>query len=71
VIGLIVGAAAAVGPMLGGILIELLPSTQAVLVCAVGIAAITLVVTVSPTLRHFPRLESADGNQAPVAVAET
>jgi uncharacterized protein YbdZ (MbtH family)/predicted MFS family arabinose efflux permease len=75
VIGLIVGVAAAVGPMLGGILIELLPSTQAVLVCAGGIAAITLVVTASPTLRHFPRLETAgdnaDDNQAPIAVAET
>ncbi len=71
VIGLIAGAAAAVGPMVGGILIELLPGTQAVLVCAVGIAAITLVVTASPTLRHFPRLESADDNQAPIAVAET
>ena len=71
VIGLIVGAAAALGPMAGGILIELLPSTQAVLVCAAGVAAITLVVTASPTLRHFPRLGSADGNQTPVAVAET
>ena len=71
VIGLIVGVAAALGPMAGGILIELLSGTQAVLVCAAGIAAITLVVTASPTLRHFPRLESADDNQTPVAVAET
>ncbi|HEX6526432.1 MAG TPA: MFS transporter [Streptosporangiaceae bacterium] len=71
VIGLIVGVSAAVGPILGGILMELLPSTQGVLVCAAGIAAITAVVTASPTLRHFPRLESADDNQAPVAVAET
>jgi MFS family permease len=71
VIGLIVGAAAAVGPMFGGIAIELLSSTQAVLVCAAGIAAITIVVTASPTLRRFPRLEGADDNKAPVAVAET
>ncbi len=71
VIGLIVGAAAAVGPMLGGVLIEVLPSTQAVLICAAGIAAITAVVTVNPTLRHFPRLESADDNPTPIAVAET
>jgi predicted MFS family arabinose efflux permease len=71
VIGLIVGAAAAAGPILGGVLIEVLPSTQAVLVCAAGIAAITLVVTVNPTLRHFPRLGSADDNRAPIAVAET
>ncbi len=71
VIGLIVGSAAVVGPPLGGILIELLSSTQAVLVCAAGFAAITAVVTVNPTLRHFPPLESADDNQAPIAVAET
>lgn len=71
VIGLIVGAAAAVGPMLGGVLIELLPGTKTVLICAAGIAAITAVVTVNPTLRHFPRLESADDNPTPIAVAET
>lgn len=70
VIGMIVGAAAAAGPMLGGILIEVLPSIQAVLVCAAGIAAITLVVTVNPTLRHFPRFESTDDDQAPIAAAE-
>jgi predicted MFS family arabinose efflux permease len=70
-IGLVVGSAAAVGPMLGGIGVELLSSTEAVLVCAAGIAAITLVVTVNPTLRHFPRLESAADNQAHVAVGET
>jgi hypothetical protein len=51
--------------------VDLLPSTQAVLICAAGIAAITLVVTANPTLRHFPRLESADDRQAPIAVAET
>jgi len=71
VIGLIVGAAAAIGPMLGGILIEVLPGTQAVLVCAAGIAAVTAVITVNPTLRHFPRLGSADDDQTPIAVAET
>jgi predicted MFS family arabinose efflux permease len=66
VIGLIVGGAAALGPMFGGILTELLPSTEAVLVCAVGIAAITAVVTASPTLRHFPRPDSAADHQAPI-----
>jgi predicted MFS family arabinose efflux permease len=71
VIGLIIGVAAAVGPMTGGILIEVLSSTEAVLICEAGIAAITAVVTVNPTLRHFPRLESAADNQAPIAVAET
>jgi MFS family permease len=71
VIGLMVGTAAAAGPMFGGILVDLLPSTRAVLICAAGIAVITLVVTANPTLRHFPRLESADDKQAPIAVAET
>jgi MFS family permease len=70
VLGLILGIAAAVGPMLGGILMQLLPSTQAVLACAAGIIAITAVVTASPTLRRFPRLESASGSEAPVAAAE-
>jgi MFS family permease len=65
VLGLILGVAAAVGPVLGGILMQLLPSTEAVLVCAAGIIAITVVVTASPTLRRFPRLENAE---APVAM---
>lgn len=59
VLGLIVGGAAALGPVLGGVLMDQVSGTEAVLVCAVGMAAITALVTASPTLRHFPR-ESTD-----------
>jgi MFS family permease len=55
VIGLVTGVAAAVGPVLGGVLMEVLPGTAAVLLCAGGMAAVTVVVTASPTLRKFPR----------------
>jgi MFS family permease len=55
VVGLIVGIAAAVGPVLGGFLMEAVAGSQAVLICAGGIAAVTLLVTASPTLRRFPR----------------
>jgi MFS family permease len=54
-IGLAVGVAAALGPVLGGLLVAAAPGTTAVLVCAAGIAAVTLAVTASPTLRAFPR----------------
>jgi MFS family permease len=54
-LGLMAGGAAAVGPMLGGVLIGLVSGTEAVLICAGGMAAITVLVTASPTLRHFPR----------------
>ena len=65
VIGLIVGGADAVGPVLGGLLIELVSGTEAVLVCAAGMAAITVVVTVNPTLRRFPRSETTEDNESP------
>jgi MFS family permease len=55
VIGLVAGVAAAIGPVLGGVLMQALPGTTAVLVCAGGMAAVTVVVTASPTLRRFPR----------------
>jgi MFS family permease len=54
VIGLVTGVAATAGPVLGGVLVELVPGGQAVLLCAAGMAAIAVVVTVSPTLRAFP-----------------
>jgi uncharacterized protein YbdZ (MbtH family)/predicted MFS family arabinose efflux permease len=53
-LGLMAGGAAAAGPMLGGVLIGLVSGTVAVLSCAAGMAAITLLVTASPTLRRFP-----------------
>jgi MFS family permease len=55
VIGLITGIAGAVGPVLGGLLTELVAGGTAVLVCTGGIAAVTLLVTANSTLRRFPR----------------
>jgi predicted MFS family arabinose efflux permease len=66
VIGLVTGVAAAVGPVLGGVLTQFLPGTAAVLVCAGGMAAVTAVVTASPTLRRFPRPRIEDDVPATV-----
>ena len=57
VMGVIAGVSAATGPAFGGLLVQAVPGTGAVVLCTAGIAAITLVVTVSPTLRRFPRSE--------------
>jgi MFS family permease len=54
VIGLVTGAAGALGPMLGGLLTGLVSGSAAVLVCAGGIAAVTMLVTFNTTLRRFP-----------------
>ncbi len=67
VVGLAAGIAGAVGPMLGGTLTQLISGSQAVLVCAAGMAAITVVVTASPTLRRFPRHEPTESSEPPVA----
>jgi MFS family permease len=67
VIGLVTGVAATVGPVLGGILVTLVTGSQAVLLCTAGIAAITVVVTISPTLRAFPTFPAA--TESPVAVS--
>jgi uncharacterized protein YbdZ (MbtH family)/MFS family permease len=55
VIGVAVGTAAVVGPALGGVLMQAMPGSRAVLVCASGVAVVTVLATVSRTLRHFPR----------------
>jgi MFS family permease len=55
VIGLTTGLAAAVGPVLGGFLAAAVSAEHAVLLCAGGIAAATALVTISPTMRGFPR----------------
>jgi MFS family permease len=60
VMGVIGGVSAATGPAFGGVLVEAVSGTDAVLLCAAGIAAVTLVVTVNPTLRSFPRSEDID-----------
>lgn len=55
VIGLVTGIAGVLGPVLGGILTELVPAGTAVMICTAGIAAVTVLVTASATLRRFPR----------------
>ena len=59
-IGLATGAAATVGPVLGGVLMTVVPATQAVLICAAGMAVVTLLVTPSRSLRGFARNEDAE-----------
>ena len=44
-LGLMAGGAGAVGPMLGGVLVGVVSGTEAVLSCAAGMAAITVLVT--------------------------
>ncbi|MGW4109868.1 MFS transporter [Actinosynnema sp. NPDC004786] len=53
VMGVVVGTAGAVGPLVGGVLTEALSARTAVVACAVGIVVITVFVTVSPTLRGY------------------
>ncbi|MCA1704773.1 MAG: MFS transporter, partial [Actinobacteria bacterium] len=60
VIGMVTGIAGAVGPALGGLLMEVVSGNYAVLLCAAGIGAVTLVGTISPTLRKFPRHATAE-----------
>jgi MFS family permease len=69
-LGLMAGGAAAVGPVLGGVLIGLVAGTKAVLVCAAGMAAITALVMASPTMRQFPRIESTEDSDAPIPALE-
>lgn len=57
--GMFTGVAGAVGPALGGLLMEVVASNYAILLCAVGIGAVTLLGTINPTLRKFPRHAAA------------
>jgi MFS family permease len=50
-----VGASAALGPVLGGLLAETTTPTTAVLISAAGLAAAAVLVTANPTLRRYPR----------------
>lgn len=71
VLGIVTGVAAALGPVVGGLLASVLSGTHAVLVCAGGIAAVAVVATLSPTLRSFPRqpviVESPGAEPEPAA----
>ena len=59
VMGVVTGSAAAAGPALGGFLIEAVSDNDAVLFCAAGIGVVTVLGTISPTLRKFPRHAAA------------
>jgi MFS family permease len=60
VMGVAAGIAAAAGPALGGGLLEVLRANQVVLLCAGGIALLTLSITISPTMRSFPRAPTSE-----------
>ena len=66
VMNVFVGGAAAAGPALGGLLVEFVPGTVAVLWCTAGMAAVSLLVTVSPVLRRYPGKEVHDGRERSV-----
>lgn len=52
-------------------LVGLVPGKAALLICAAGMAAITALVTISPTMRRFPRIEPAVESEARLAALET
>lgn len=66
VMGVVIGSAAVVGPALGGFLMEAISDNQAVLICAAGIGVVTVLGTISPTLRRFPRSTVAEQREATV-----
>nr|WP_042194947.1 MFS transporter [Kibdelosporangium sp. MJ126-NF4]CEL21435.1 major facilitator superfamily MFS_1 [Kibdelosporangium sp. MJ126-NF4]CTQ95998.1 major facilitator superfamily MFS_1 [Kibdelosporangium sp. MJ126-NF4] len=55
VLNVFVGTAAAAGPAVGGLIVEFVSGTVAVLWCTAGMAVVSLLVTFSPVLRRFPR----------------
>ncbi len=55
VMGVLIGSAGVAGPALGGLLMEVISSNQAILLCAAGLGVVTVLGTISPTLRKFPR----------------
>jgi MFS family permease len=60
------GLAGMAGPALGGLLLEGLGSTWAVLACSVALVVVAVVVTVSPTMRTFPPIEYSDSETSAV-----
>jgi len=62
VMGMIAGVSAAAGPAFGGLLVQAVSGTFAVLLIATAIAMIAVVVTFSPTMRSFPRDEAVAGD---------
>lgn len=55
VMGVVIGSAGVAGPALGGFLMEVAAGSWAVLLCATGIGIVTVLGTINPTLRRFPR----------------
>ena len=70
VMGVVTGAAGALGPALGGVLTEIVSPNQAVLLCAAGLGVVTLLASLSPTLRRFPRKQDAETAPEPVSAGE-
>jgi MFS family permease len=60
VVGVLAGSAAVAGPALGGFLVQVIPNNHAVLICTAGIGVATVLGTISPTLRRFPRHAPAE-----------
>jgi MFS family permease len=71
VMGVVIGVAGALGPVLGGVLTETVSGTQAVLLCAAGLGIVTLLAATSRTLRNFPRHANAAYVYKPVPAAPT
>lgn len=70
VFGVLAGLASTVGPALGGVLVQLMSDSGAVLFCATGIALVSVAVTVSPTLRHFPSRRGGTVTESPSVSVE-
>jgi MFS family permease len=56
-VGLCTGVAGALGPLLGGFLIDVTDRRTALLACSASLAVVALVATLSPTMRRFPILD--------------
>jgi MFS family permease len=67
VMGVVTGTASALGPALGGFLMEVLTGGQAVLLCTAGMAVVTVLISANSALRRFSRdlagQESLTGQQ--------
>jgi hypothetical protein len=59
------GVAAAVGPILGGVLTQAFGGRTAVLACAGGIAVATVFATASPSLRRFQGARAPGAEEVP------
>jgi MFS family permease len=71
IMGVVIGVAGALGPVLGGVLTETVSGTQAVLLCAAGLGIVTLLAATSRTLRNFSRHANAAYVYKPVPAAPT